>query len=312
MPTSPEASIILNCAQQNSQIKRILQKEWKNAQQWYLSRVAPWANDRTQRMAQHQKHPVYDFLFEYYSFRPAHLLRWTPGFNVWLEGATHVDIRWREFVAHEGGLLLPAAAYPRHRVTYLEWAVQFLEAVLNREPSFSCMGLHEWAMVYRQEQVRHATVPLRLPRAEIDAVVESQGLRCTHYDAYRFFTPAAAPRNRWPLTRATTTDHDQPGCIHANMDLYRLAYKIAPFCPADLLADTFELALAARTVDMRASPYDLRAYGFEPIPIETREGREQYVELQRSLATQAQPLRQRLLSVYEQLLREQTHREQKP
>jgi hypothetical protein len=264
--------------------------------------MAPYADERTRRMARHEKHPVYDFLFEYYSFRPAHLLRWTPGFGVHLDSATREEIAWSEFIASDTGLSLPVGAFPAHRVPYLEWAVAYLEAVQAREPSFACLGLHEWAMVYRDPNVRHPYVPLRLSHAETDAVVESQPLRCTHYDAFRFFTPAATPRNRWPLTRATTTDHDQPGCVHANMDLYRFAYKIAPFCPSDVVADAFELARAAREVDMRASPYDLRAYGFAPVMIETRAGREEYTALQRELAARARPVRDRVLAVYAELL----------
>jgi hypothetical protein len=274
---------------------------WREAKASYLARVRPWAEDRVRRTARHEKHPVYDFLFEYYSFRPAHLLRWTPGFGVTLEGTTREDISWGEFVAGGNGLSLPASAFPEHRVSYLRWAVDYLGAVHAREPSFACMGLHEWAMVYRDPNVRHPHVPLRLTREEIDAVIDSQALLCTHYDAFRFFTPHAGPRNRWELTRAATTDHDQPGCIHANMDLYRFAYKIAPFCPSDVVADAFEVALAAREVDMRASPYDLSGYGFPAIPIETRAGRELYVELQRAIAAQAAPVRERLLGVYRQL-----------
>ncbi len=275
---------------------------WRGARAAYLARVGPWADARTRRTARHEKHPVYDFLFEYYSFRPAHLLRWTPGFAVPLPGATPADVGGAEFVETEGGLVLPAAAFPEHRVSYLRWAVDYLGAVLAREPSFVCLGLHEWAMVYRDPNVRHPSVPLRLSRAETDAVVEAHPLRCTHYDAFRFFTPAAGPRNRWELTRAAAPDHDQPGCVHANMDLYKFAYKIAPFCPSEVVADAFELARAAREADMRASPYDLRAFGFPPIPIETRSGREEYVETQRALAARARPVRERVLAVYRRLL----------
>jgi hypothetical protein len=275
---------------------------WREAKTTYLARVRPWAEDRVRRAARREKHPVYDFLFEYYSFRPAHLLRWTPGFGVALEGATRDDIAWGEFVPCDGGLALPASAFPEHRVPYIRWAVEYLAAVLAREPSFACLGLHEWAMVYRDPNVRHPYVPLRLSRARIDAVVESQALLCTHYDAFRFFTREAAPRNRWELTRAATPGHDQPGCIHANMDLYRFAYKVAPFCPSELVADAFEVARAAREVDMRASPYDLGGYGFAAIPIETRPGREEYVELQRGIAARARPVRERLLEVYRSLL----------
>jgi hypothetical protein len=276
--------------------------DWEADRVAYLARVRPWAADRTRRMSRQEKHPVYDFLFEYYSFRPAHLLRWTPGYGVLLEGATAADVSWSEFVKCDGGLVLSAASFPAHRATYLRWAVPYLEATLAREPSFACFGLHEWAMVYRDPDVRHPDVPLRLSRAETDAVVDGQPLRCSHFDAFRFFTPAAIPLNRVRLTRQVTTDHDQAGCVHVNMDLYRFAYKIAPFCPGDVLADAFELAVAAREVDMRASPYDLSTYGFPPIRIETREGREEYVESQRELARRGMPVRERLLGVYRGLL----------
>ena len=33
------------------------------------------------------KHPVHDFLFTYYSQRPAQLRRWHPGYGVALAGA---------------------------------------------------------------------------------------------------------------------------------------------------------------------------------------------------------------------------------
>jgi hypothetical protein len=275
---------------------------WERARADDLARVRPWAEDRLRRMSRGEKHPVYDFLFEYYSFRPAHLLRWTPGFGAALEGATRDEVPWAEFEPGDRGLVLPAAAFPEHRVPYLRWAVEYLEAVRDRAPVFACAGLHEWAMVYRDPNVRHPYVPLRLSREETDAVVESQLLRCSHFDAFRFFTPAAAPRNRWELTRAATTDHDQSGCLHVTMDLYRFAYKIAPFCPSGLVADAFELALAAREVDMRASPYDLSGYGFTPLLIETAEGRAEYAELQRGLYERARPVREHLNSVYRTLL----------
>lgn len=273
---------------------------WEAARAAYQARVRPWVEDRLRRMSRQQKHPVYDFLFEYYSLRPAHLLRWSPGFDVVLEVASAIE--WSEFEPCEGGLVLRAEEFPAQRVSYLQWAVEYLEAALAREPSFACFGMHEWAMVYRDPNVRHPSVPLRLPREEIDAVVEGQGLRCTHYDAFRFFTVDAAPLNRISLTREMSIDHDQSGCIHANMDLYKFAYKIAPFGASELLADAFELARAAREVDMRASPYDLTGYGFSPIAIETREGREEYVERQHEIAERAKPVRERMLNAYRELL----------
>ncbi len=280
----------------------IAPEAWRAARAAYLERVRPWAEDRTRRMSRGERHPVYDFLFEYYSFRPAHLLRWTPGCGMTLEAATRADVAWPEFVETPSGLRLDAEQFPPHRVGYLRWAVDYLEAVHGREPVFTCLGLHEWAMVYREPNVRHSAVPLRLSRTATDAVVETHPLRCSHYDAFRFFSPAAVPRNRWQLTRATTTAHDQPGCLHVNMDLYRFAYKIAPFCPSDLVAEAFEVAVTARVIDMRASPYDLSRFGFAPIAIETAEGRAEYVESQRRVAELARPVRERLLAVYRGLL----------
>ena len=52
---------------------------------------------------------------------------------------------------------------------------------------------------------------------------------------------------------------------------------------------------------MRASPYDLHDLGYEPIRIETPEGRARYEEEQRTLADKARPLRQRLLGAAEKL-----------
>lgn len=72
---------------------------------------------------------------------------------------------------------------------------------------------------------------------EINAVVESIPLACTHFDAIRFFAPAAVPLNTVePLpTRATQPELEQPGCVHATMDLFRYSLKLWPFLPADLV-----------------------------------------------------------------------------
>ncbi len=172
---------------------------------------------------------------------------------------------------------------------------QLLAATATRPAQLSCFGLHEWAMVYRSGEVRHQQVPLRLGRAGTDAVVDSMSLRCTHFDAFRFFTPAAAPRNMERLTRDDQIGREQPGCLHAGMDLYKWAFKLVPLVDSDLLLDCFALACAAREIDMRASPYDLSSFGYEPIAIETPGGRADYVRAQAELATRASDLRSVLL-----------------
>ena len=282
---------------------RLPEPDWRDRAARHRGRLAPFADDRVARTARGEKHPVRDFLFEYYSYRPAHLLRWTPGPDVLLEGAQPSDLPWIEFVPADGGLVLPTSAFPERRISFVRWALNYLEGIATRPPLFGCFGLHEWAMVYRAPEVRHARTPLRLAPAAIAEVVEAAPLCCTHFDAYRFFTPEALPRNRHGLSRDVTDQFDQRGCVHVAMDLYRYAYKIAPWVPAELIGDAFELAWQARQLDMRASPYDLSAHGFDPIRIETPEGRDEYVHRQRELAAAAIPVRQRLVEAYRTLTR---------
>ena len=185
--------------------------------------------------------------------------------------------------------------------------VRRLLAATARRPAFTgCFGLHEWAMLYRgaaarDTDTRHA-VPLRLGQEGTDAVVETHPIRCSHFDAFRFFTPAAAGHNRLQPTRETQPELEQPGCLHAGMDLYKWAYKLSPATPGELLADCFELAAEIRELDMRASPYDLRAHGYEPVPIETPEGKAAYVAAQREFAERGAELRHRIVAVCDELL----------
>jgi hypothetical protein len=157
--------------------------------------------------------------------------------------------------------------------------------------------------VYQAPTVRHERVPLRLGAAGTDAVVESMPLRCSHFDAFRFFTEPATHRNAGSPTRADQIDWEQPACLHANMDLYKFAYKLGPLIESGLLLDCLQLAADARVLDMRASPYDLRDYGFDPIAVETPAGRAEYVRAQQSVAERAAPLRASLADRCDLLLK---------
>jgi hypothetical protein len=277
--------------------ERFLSKAvWQERAEKHQARVSAWVTPVLERRSRHERHPVYDFLFEYYSFRPALLLRWSPGPGVILEGA---EINDGAGIWENAGGRVRLKVFPAGRRPFVDWTINFLRRSGNRLPNYSCFGLHEWAMVYREPHVRHQKVPLRVSRADLDAFLESQQLSCTHFDAFRFFSEQAKPRNALQLERTLTAEMDQPACIHVNMDLYRFCYKIAPWIESELLADAFALARSARELDMRASPYDLSGLGFEPIPIETADGRAQYVRLQREIARLAEPIRQRVLTAYQ-------------
>jgi len=265
--------------------------------------VRAWTGPHRERAARGEQHPVYDFLWHYYSVRPALLERWYPGLGVVLAGDGA-----REFLTHAGHVATPAGvtADPRAlspaRLDSVRWIASLLRACTERPPVFSCFGLHEWAMVYRTDAIRHADTPLRFPPDELARIVESMPVRCSHFDAFRFYTPAARPLNRLQPARETRLELEQRGCLHVNMDLYKWTVKLLPYAPSELLADCFELALAARELDMRASPYDVRHLGFEPVMIETPEGRAEYEREQRSLTARAEPLRARVLEVCERIV----------
>jgi len=273
---------------------------WRPLATAHRERAEQWTLPHLERRDRGQKHPVEDFLFEYYDLTPGRLSRWHPGLGVTLQGADEYA-GLSAYVVTESGVTVDAARLERRRPG-LTWTRELLARTAARPGRWGCFGLHEWAMVYRSDEVRHPGYPLRLGDEGTAEVVDSHQLACTHVDAFRFFTPPAVPLNTEHLTRERQLDVEQPGCLHVGMDLYKIAHRMLPFVEATIVLDTFELARDIRLVDMRASPYDLTALGHAPIPIETPEGKATYVRHQRDLADRAAPLRARLLELCDSLL----------
>ena len=272
---------------------------WTARRAAHEARVDAWLGPVRERAARGEKHPVEDFLFTYYSQRPSRLRRWSPGAGVVLLDAEPVP----PLVAAPGGATVGPA--PAGLLRTADRIVSLLEATAARPPSFGCFGLHEWAMVHGQTQddVRHAGWPLRLGAQATTDVVDAATVRCSHFDAFRFFTPSARPLNAVALTRESQARHEQPGCLHAGMDLYGWAYRLAPQVPSELVADAFDLARRIRHLDMRASPYDLSGLGYPAVRIEEPEGRAEYVQAQRAFAAEGAVLRERVLAAARTVLR---------
>lgn len=272
----------------------LTESDWLAREAAHQQRVARFTAPHQHRAQRGEPHPVWDFLFTYYSLRPRQLRRWHPGFGVALAGPAAERFATRTgYQRIEGTVTVTDELLTARRDT-VAFIADLLSGTAQRPARFNCFGLHEWAMVYRSPEVRHGQVPLRLGSAGTDAVVDSMPLRCSHFDAFRFFTPAAAERNGERLRRDTQLINEQPGCIHAAMDCYKWAYKLGPLVPSELVMDCLELAADARAVDMCASPYDLTDYGFDPITIETAAGRAEYVTAQRGITERAAPLRAEL------------------
>jgi hypothetical protein len=273
--------------------------EWQHRAAAHWARVRPFTEPWRARRASGTSHPVHDFLFQYYHFSAGKLEQWHPAPDEALEDSAAARARFQPptYGAYAEAWGRPPALLPQAKRAVLRRTQLVVRETAERPAHFGCYGLHEWAMVYRGHDLRHVGVaPLRLPQHEIDAVVADRPLVCTHFDAFRFFAPAAQPRNRLPLAWDTREAAEQPGCIHANMDLYRVAFTGMPWVGSDLLGDAFELAMRLRDLDMAAGPYDLRAFGIEPVCIETAAGRAEYQRRQRDLAAHAASLRQRLLA----------------
>ena len=292
---------------------------------------------RLYRQSRGLKNPIEDFLWEYYPLRPSWLARWHPGFDslgrsialaepepsmgadyelahqYWAELGAR---RWHEILEAQGGRAVAVTdQYAQDRAHGINFLYQLLRTVQDREPSFGCLGWHEWAMVYRTRSrsrgdgdgasveesaaspfTRH-DLPLRLGADRTNEIVEAAHIRCTHFDAYRFFTPAAAPLNHVQPAYERVLELDQPGCIHVNMDLLRACIQLGPLVPGELMLACFDLALKARRVDMAASPYDCSSIGLKPITIETAQGKAQYIAVQQQISREARPLRDQLLAL---------------
>lgn len=133
-------------------------------------------------------------------------------------------------------------------------------------------------------------------------MVESHSIGCSHFDAFRFFTPEALPLNALQPTRENQVELEQAGCLHAGMDVYKWAAKLSPIVPGEVLLDAFVLARDIREVDMRASPYDVTGYDgadgtpLIPIMVETADGKREYARLQRGFAERGNAIRTRILA----------------
>ena len=320
---------------------------WRPLAAAHAERVDALTRGHRDRVGRGAPHPVEDFLFTYYTLRPAHLRRWYPGAGVALEDAPErAGWRFHRVLAATRGpmpadrsptdssptgpwptkdaptevatpgrtgspggptVVLDLPAFRLARGDQLAFTARLLRATVEAPGQFGCFGLHEWAMVFGEDDGRrHRDWPLRLGRAGTDEVVRDHQIRCTHYDAFRFFTAPARPRNLLQPERGSQAELEQPGCLHAGMDLYKWAYKLIPAVPSDLLVATFELARSIRELDMRASPYDLSALGYRPVRIETPAGKAEYVAAQREFARVGQVMRCRLLDVVDRLAQERS------
>lgn len=298
--------------------------------------ISSWRNG-VETLSLDPQHPVYNFLIEYYGLKGAkgvkRLVRWSPGTHnggILLQGVRPEDFHdtlhlrgCSEFDPHTGSAFYSPSQFvagkpPAQAAATYVWYRNILHKTLEAPPILYCDNLHEWAMQYQPSGAPpppsakyQAHLPLRVSRATIQQTVERKGTHCTHIHAIQYFSPPALPFNT--PTELQTNFHrrelqpkyEQPACVHAHMDLLQYALRLGPFfsmddkCRSD---DLLRVVLAARRLDVAASPYDASAYAGPPICIETAAGRAEYREQQKALLQQVTPVRQSVLAAYEAFL----------
>lgn len=279
------------------------EQDWRERGRAHRERARNLTAAHRERKQRGEKHPVEDFLWTYYSVKPAELEKWHVGAGVALQNAAVDRRHWKYYLSRDGDVEVDLDAFFSRRGSTADYIERLFEATIAATPSYGCFGLHEWAMVYKSapSDLRHVGLPLRIGHEATDAVVASHRIICSHFDAYRFFTREAAPLNQLRPTRETQPQDEQAGCLHAGMDVYKWVSKLGPIIPGELLLDAFELARDIREVDMRASPYDVSGYvsasgqPLRAIPIETASGKQEYANLQRGFAERGNALRERAL-----------------
>ena len=272
--------------------------EWSRAEVAHQHRADALSAGWRVRRQTGEAHPVEDFLFTYYPYRPSLLRRWHPGAGVALSGAADEErARYRWYRTEGDAVIVDAAELLEARASLVGFVERLMTRTAAQPAQFGCFGLHEWAMVYRVQPggVRHEALPLRLSSEETDRVVETNHIACTHFDAFRFFTAEARPLNTLSPSRENQEFIEHAGCLHAGMDVYKWAIKLGPILPGDVLLDSFELAGDIRRLDMQASPYDVSQFGLDPVRIETREGKSEYAARQRGFSERSNALRLRVL-----------------
>lgn len=187
-----------------------------------------------------ENHPIYNFLFRYFTFKSSRLFDYSPGCNVrFLPSALDTNKigsdRVRKLATVIENNICQVYPYENYftanQISAMKASLRVLYKTYHRPPSFYCFGLHEWAMQYKPEKDNCSSCGLlgykqnlscRVTAREIEQVIESRPLNCTHYDALRYFTPSSKPKNSFHLVdRFDKEKFDQPGCTHVHMDLFR-------------------------------------------------------------------------------------------
>ena len=166
-------------------------EEWTARAAAHEARIDRWTAPHRERRRRGETHPVLDFLFTYYSEPPGRLRRWHPGPDVALGGPalrTPPGAGTPGRRRHRAPRRRRLPGRPRRHRPLRPPAARGHRRRARPSAAASACTSGRWSTA--TGSTRHP-VPLRLGQAGTDAVVEAHPIRCTHFDAFRFFTPDA-------------------------------------------------------------------------------------------------------------------------
>ena len=107
------------------------------------------------------QHPIYNFLHTYYRYSAESLMRYSPGPGVRL---LDTDMTSNSGLLHSVLLLLCCgrSVHRQDKLNSLRQPRDFMNTI-DKQPVFSCYGLHEWAMLYKGHEKHQKQLDLREP-----------------------------------------------------------------------------------------------------------------------------------------------------
>ena len=105
-------------------------EQWQEQAELHRQRAESLTAEHLERRRAGRKHPIFDFLFEYYPTKPAQLARWHPGVGVLLEGnPPHAG--WRDYTTFSDGVGVDVRSFWKRR----KEALLYIETLLSSKPT---------------------------------------------------------------------------------------------------------------------------------------------------------------------------------
>ena len=123
--------------------EHLTRAEWLERETRHQQRADALTAEHRERAARGEKHPVWDFLFTYYSYKPAVLRKWHPGAGVVLAEAPE-RTTWRYYSpVGDSGAMPSLDAFRAEKPALLDYTTRILSSPMNRTGQFGCF-IKEW------------------------------------------------------------------------------------------------------------------------------------------------------------------------